>query len=117
QEVHGCGCRRRLPESLHPEPGGRDAEARGDDGPRPEDSARDETRRNGGDRQDGGRRLGEARGGDRPREARRRHRDRCRRWAGRGVDVAEREDRIREEIKRGGTLSAVLEVEKWEQIR
>jgi len=37
--------------------------------------------------------------------------------ANRAVDVAERENRIREEIKRGGTLSAVLELERWEQIR
>lgn len=37
--------------------------------------------------------------------------------ANRAVDVAEREDRIREEIKRGGTLSKVQELEKWEQIR
>src|SRR5204863_304358 len=37
--------------------------------------------------------------------------------ANRAVDVLERENRIREEIKRGGTLSSVLELEKWEQIR
>jgi 3-hexulose-6-phosphate synthase / 6-phospho-3-hexuloisomerase len=37
--------------------------------------------------------------------------------ANRAVDVAEREDRIREEIKRGGTLSRVQELEKWEQTR
>lgn len=37
--------------------------------------------------------------------------------ANRAVDVAERENRIREEIKRGGTLSKVQELEKWEQIR
>jgi 3-hexulose-6-phosphate synthase/6-phospho-3-hexuloisomerase len=37
--------------------------------------------------------------------------------ANRAVDVAERENRVREEIKRGGTLSKVLELEKWEQIR
>ncbi len=37
--------------------------------------------------------------------------------ANRAVDVAEREDRIREEIKRGGTLSKVQELEKWEQTR
>jgi 3-hexulose-6-phosphate synthase/6-phospho-3-hexuloisomerase len=30
--------------------------------------------------------------------------------------VAEREDRLREEIKQGGTLSGVQELEKWEQI-
>ncbi len=34
----------------------------------------------------------------------------------RAVDVNERENRIREEIKRGGTLSSVLELEKWEKV-
>ena len=37
--------------------------------------------------------------------------------ANRALDVLERENRIRAEIKRGGTLSSVLELEKWEQIR
>ncbi|NLI74568.1 MAG: bifunctional hexulose-6-phosphate synthase/ribonuclease regulator [Euryarchaeota archaeon] len=37
--------------------------------------------------------------------------------ANRAVDVAEREERVREEIKRGSTLSGVQELEKWEQIR
>src|SRR6058998_3610808 len=37
--------------------------------------------------------------------------------ASRALDVLERENRIRAEIKRGGTLSSVLELEKWEQIR
>jgi len=37
--------------------------------------------------------------------------------ANRAVDVHERESRIREEIKRGGTLSSVQELEKWEQVR
>src|SRR6266699_432083 len=37
--------------------------------------------------------------------------------ANRALDVLERENRIREEIRRGGTLSSVLELEKWEQIR
>jgi 3-hexulose-6-phosphate synthase/6-phospho-3-hexuloisomerase len=37
--------------------------------------------------------------------------------ANRALDVLERENRIREEIKRGDTLSSVLELEKWEQIR
>jgi 3-hexulose-6-phosphate synthase/6-phospho-3-hexuloisomerase len=37
--------------------------------------------------------------------------------ANRAVDVAEREDRIREEIKRGATLSSVQELERWEQVR
>jgi 3-hexulose-6-phosphate synthase/6-phospho-3-hexuloisomerase len=36
--------------------------------------------------------------------------------ANRALDVHEREDRIREEIKRGGTLSSVLELEKWEKV-
>ena len=37
--------------------------------------------------------------------------------ANRAVDVMERENRIREEIRRGGTLSSVQELEKWEQVR
>ena len=37
--------------------------------------------------------------------------------ANRALDVLERENRIREEIKRGGTLSSILELEKWEQVR
>ena len=37
--------------------------------------------------------------------------------ANRSVDVFEREVRIREEIRRGGTLSSVQELEKWEQIK
>ena len=37
--------------------------------------------------------------------------------ANRAVDVHERENRIREEIKRGETLSSVQELEKWEQVR
>ena len=36
--------------------------------------------------------------------------------ANRAVDVAEREERLREEIKRGGTLSSVLKLEKWEKV-
>ena len=36
--------------------------------------------------------------------------------ANRAVDVAEREERLREEIKRGGTLSGVLKLEEWEKI-
>ena len=36
--------------------------------------------------------------------------------ANRALDVLERENRIREEIKRGGTLSSVLELEKWEKV-
>ncbi len=34
--------------------------------------------------------------------------------ANRALDVMEHENRIREEIKRGSTLSAVMELEKWE---
>jgi len=37
--------------------------------------------------------------------------------ANRSIDVLEREERIREEIKRGGTLSKVQELEKWEQVK
>ncbi|MBN1678123.1 MAG: orotidine 5'-phosphate decarboxylase [Candidatus Thermoplasmatota archaeon] len=36
--------------------------------------------------------------------------------ANRALDVLERENRIREEIIRGGTLSSVLKLEKWEKI-
>ncbi|MDH4123158.1 MAG: orotidine 5'-phosphate decarboxylase [Thermoplasmata archaeon] len=36
--------------------------------------------------------------------------------ANRALDVLERENRIREEIKRGSTLSKVLELEKWEKV-
>ena len=36
--------------------------------------------------------------------------------ANRAVDVAEREERLREEIKRGGTLSSVLKLEEWEKV-
>ncbi|UCD91613.1 MAG: orotidine 5'-phosphate decarboxylase [Methanobacteriota archaeon] len=36
--------------------------------------------------------------------------------ANRAMDVFERENRIREEIKRGKTLSSVLELEKWETV-
>ncbi|MEE9236797.1 MAG: 3-hexulose-6-phosphate synthase [Thermoplasmata archaeon] len=36
--------------------------------------------------------------------------------ANRALDVLERENRIREEIRRGGTLSSVLELEKWEKV-
>lgn len=37
--------------------------------------------------------------------------------ANRALDIHERENRIREEIRRGGTLSQVQELKKWEQIR
>lgn len=36
--------------------------------------------------------------------------------ANRSLDVMERENRLREEIKRGGTLSSVLKLEKWEKV-
>jgi 3-hexulose-6-phosphate synthase/6-phospho-3-hexuloisomerase len=36
--------------------------------------------------------------------------------ANRAIDVAEREDRIREEIQRGSTLSKVLELKKWHKV-
>jgi 3-hexulose-6-phosphate synthase/6-phospho-3-hexuloisomerase len=36
--------------------------------------------------------------------------------ANRAVDVAERENRVREEIKRGSTLSSVQKLEKWEKV-
>jgi len=36
--------------------------------------------------------------------------------ANRSLDVLERENRIREEIKRGSTLSKVLELKKWEKV-
>lgn len=36
--------------------------------------------------------------------------------ANRALDVLERENRIREEIKRGSTLSKVLELKKWEKV-
>jgi 3-hexulose-6-phosphate synthase/6-phospho-3-hexuloisomerase len=36
--------------------------------------------------------------------------------ANRSLDVMERENRIREEIKKGGTLSSVMKLEKWEKV-
>lgn len=36
--------------------------------------------------------------------------------ANRALDVHERENRIREEIKRGSTLSKILKLEKWEKV-
>ncbi len=36
--------------------------------------------------------------------------------ANRSLDVLERENRVREEIKKGGTLSSVLKLEKWEKV-
>jgi len=35
--------------------------------------------------------------------------------ANRAMDVLERENRIREEIKAGGTLSSVIELLRWEK--
>ena len=35
--------------------------------------------------------------------------------ANRAVDVMERENRIREEIERGSTLSQVMDLYKWEK--
>jgi 3-hexulose-6-phosphate synthase/6-phospho-3-hexuloisomerase len=43
--------------------------------------------------------------------------DRAQEIANRALDVLERENRIREEIKRGSTLSKVLELEKWEKVQ
>ncbi len=36
--------------------------------------------------------------------------------ANRALDVLERENRVREEIRRGGTLSSVMKLEKWEKV-
>lgn len=36
--------------------------------------------------------------------------------ANRAIDVMERENRLREEIKKGGTLSSVMDLEKWEKV-
>jgi 3-hexulose-6-phosphate synthase/6-phospho-3-hexuloisomerase len=36
--------------------------------------------------------------------------------ANRALDIMEREERLREEIKRGGTLSGILKLEKWEKV-
>ena len=36
-------------------------------------------------------------------------------YANRGMDVLERENRIREEIKEGSTLSKVTELLRWEK--
>jgi len=37
--------------------------------------------------------------------------------ANRSIDVFEKENRVREEIKRGSTLSSVMELYKWEKVR
>ena len=36
--------------------------------------------------------------------------------ANRSIDVMERENRVREEIRKGGTLSSVMKLEKWEKV-
>jgi 3-hexulose-6-phosphate synthase/6-phospho-3-hexuloisomerase len=36
--------------------------------------------------------------------------------ANRAIDILERENRLREEIKKGGTLSSVMKLEKWEKV-
>ena len=36
--------------------------------------------------------------------------------ANRAIDVMEKENRIREEIRRGSTLSRVLELKKWDKV-
>jgi len=38
-------------------------------------------------------------------------------YANRGMDVLEKENRIREEIKEGSTLSKVTELLRWEKNR
>ena len=42
--------------------------------------------------------------------------ERAQEIANRALDVKEHEDRIREEIKRGGSLGKVLKVKKWERV-
>jgi len=44
-------------------------------------------------------------------------RDRAAEWANRGMEVYERETRMREEITRGGTYGELAELEKWEKPR
>jgi 3-hexulose-6-phosphate synthase/6-phospho-3-hexuloisomerase len=44
-------------------------------------------------------------------------RERLAEIANRSLDVLEKEDRVREEIKRGSTLSKVMELYKWEKVR
>jgi 3-hexulose-6-phosphate synthase/6-phospho-3-hexuloisomerase len=38
-------------------------------------------------------------------------------WANRGMEVYERETRVREEIARGSTYGKIAELEKWEKPR
>src|SRR5207244_1722201 len=105
QEIHGGGRPRRSPESIDPESRGRDAETRRDDGPRPAHQARLEAGGSRVHREDGGRGLGEAGRGDRPREARRCDRDRRRRRTDRrlgrtGEPLVPREGRGRRRDRR-----------------
>ncbi len=44
-------------------------------------------------------------------------RDRVAEWANRGMEVYERESRVREEILQGGTYGELAELEKWEKPR
>jgi 3-hexulose-6-phosphate synthase/6-phospho-3-hexuloisomerase len=44
-------------------------------------------------------------------------RDHAVEWANRGMDVYERENRVREEIGRGGTYGVLAELQKWEKPR
>jgi len=44
-------------------------------------------------------------------------RDRVAEWANRGMEIYERENRIREEILQGGTYGELAELEKWEKPR
>jgi 3-hexulose-6-phosphate synthase/6-phospho-3-hexuloisomerase len=44
-------------------------------------------------------------------------RDQAAEWANRGMEWYERENRIREEIVRGGTYGELAELEKWEKPR
>ncbi len=44
-------------------------------------------------------------------------RDQAAEWANRGMECYERENRIREEIARGGTYGELAELEKWEKPR
>jgi 3-hexulose-6-phosphate synthase/6-phospho-3-hexuloisomerase len=44
-------------------------------------------------------------------------RDHADEWANRGMDVYERETRVREEIVRGSTYAELAELQKWEKPR
>jgi 3-hexulose-6-phosphate synthase/6-phospho-3-hexuloisomerase len=44
------------------------------------------------------------------------HKENAQEIANRSLDIRERENRLREEIKRGSTLSQVLKLEKWEKV-